>query len=280
VKNAAIAAASLLLHASSNLLLFAPNCWRTCGSDVFVVLFSLGGFEFSRRRSTPTVGISHVASHIHVAGAGRNAFSQRFLNDMQIARLALFEVNEKRLPEKEAALSWDQALGKVINHPTGVIGSDRRSLGRRDSSMACRSHHRNASHSAQAALISRFRPEFISWMSLCHRDSPSVYWIASAKDAPDSSQPKYFIAGLGFLSASSHQPLAGLVIATQLACGSVPDWPLFACEQQRDEPGTFATAAARYDGLRAYHCDQPPFKKIFGAIKRRFSVQNWGAKPA
>src|ERR1700751_1876913 len=103
VKNAAIAAASLLLHASSHLLLFAPDCWRSRGSDVFVCSVFIGGVEISGRRSTPTAGISHVASHIHVAGARRNAFSQRFLNDMQIARLAVFDVNEKRS-------CWKQSL--------------------------------------------------------------------------------------------------------------------------------------------------------------------------
>ena len=41
------------------------------------------------------MGISQVASHVHVAGGRRNAFSQRFLNDMQIARHVLFGVNEK-----------------------------------------------------------------------------------------------------------------------------------------------------------------------------------------
>jgi len=41
---------------------------------------------------------------------------------MQIARLALFEVNEKKeLLEKEPNLSWDQAVAKVISHSTRPI---------------------------------------------------------------------------------------------------------------------------------------------------------------
>src|SRR6516225_8109636 len=96
VKNAAIAAASLLLHASSNLLLFAPNCWPSCGSDVLVCsVFIWGGVEISHRRLTPTVGISHVASNVRVAGGKENAFGQRSPSNMQIARLVLFGVNIK-----------------------------------------------------------------------------------------------------------------------------------------------------------------------------------------
>jgi hypothetical protein len=45
-------------------------------------------------RRWPAAGMSQVASNIHITG-GRNDFSQRSLSNMQIARLALFEVNEK-----------------------------------------------------------------------------------------------------------------------------------------------------------------------------------------
>jgi hypothetical protein len=38
--------------------------------------------------------MSHVASNIRVPG-GKSIFGQRSLSNMQIARLALFEVNEK-----------------------------------------------------------------------------------------------------------------------------------------------------------------------------------------
>jgi hypothetical protein len=49
--------------------------------------------------------MSHVARNIRVAGAKENTFGQRSLSNMQIARLALFEVNEKKeLLEKEPAL--------------------------------------------------------------------------------------------------------------------------------------------------------------------------------
>src|SRR5215469_9639717 len=52
-------------------------------------------------RRWPAAGMSHVASNIHVAGR-RNAFSQRSLSNVQIARLALLEVNEK-MPGRCAA---------------------------------------------------------------------------------------------------------------------------------------------------------------------------------
>src|SRR5262249_41536575 len=52
-------------------------------------------------RRWPAAGMSHVASNIHVAGR-RNAFSQRSLSNVQIARLALLEVNEK-MPGRYAA---------------------------------------------------------------------------------------------------------------------------------------------------------------------------------
>jgi hypothetical protein len=69
---------------------------------------------------------------------------------MQIARLALFGVNEKKeLPEKEPALSWDQAVVKVINLPLDQSAVIDGAWTGRDSSMACRSHLRTAMHGAR-----------------------------------------------------------------------------------------------------------------------------------
>ena len=73
----------------------------------------------TRLRSPSLVGIFSVTSNIRVAGGKENTFGQSSLNNMQIARLALFEVNEKKeLLEKEPNLSWDQAVAKVISHST------------------------------------------------------------------------------------------------------------------------------------------------------------------
>jgi len=58
--------------------------WPICWAKVFID--SSRGFRMVGRR-WPAAGMFHVASNIHVAG-GRNAFSQRSLCNMQIARLA------------------------------------------------------------------------------------------------------------------------------------------------------------------------------------------------
>jgi hypothetical protein len=53
----------------------------------------------------PAFGMCHIATNIRVS-RGKNTFGQRSLSNMQIARLALFEVSEIReLLEKELALS-------------------------------------------------------------------------------------------------------------------------------------------------------------------------------
>jgi hypothetical protein len=53
-------------------------------------------------RGWPGSGFSQVARNIRVAGAKRTPSVKGLLRDMQIARLALFEVNEK-MPERRAA---------------------------------------------------------------------------------------------------------------------------------------------------------------------------------
>jgi hypothetical protein len=71
--------------------------------------------------------MSHVASNIHVAG-GRNAFSQKSLSNMQIARLAVLEVNEKmrgrcaatKAFRHEGAQPWAAPLGDVSPNRLGV----------------------------------------------------------------------------------------------------------------------------------------------------------------
>jgi len=74
-----------------------------CETSRAFIVFS-GEFRISRRLTTQ-LRDSRVASNIRVAGGKENTFGQRSLSDMQIARLALFEVNEKKeLLEKEPAL--------------------------------------------------------------------------------------------------------------------------------------------------------------------------------
>src|SRR5262249_51696817 len=94
-------------------------------------------------RRWPAAGMSHVASNIHVAGR-RNAFSQRSLSNVQIARLALLEVNEK-MPGRYAATKavrhggaqpwaapWGcqaQSFGKPGLRTSGFAGSGRIGVG-------------------------------------------------------------------------------------------------------------------------------------------------------
>ena len=58
------------------------------------IIFSQWVLEWSCR-GRPASGFSHVARNIRVAGAKRTPLVKGLLRDMQIARVALFEVNEK-----------------------------------------------------------------------------------------------------------------------------------------------------------------------------------------
>jgi hypothetical protein len=69
--------------------------WLLAHFPAKVFIVSSKDFRMVGRR-WPAAGMSHVASNIHVAG-GRNAFNQRSLNNVQIARLAYSKSMKKCL---------------------------------------------------------------------------------------------------------------------------------------------------------------------------------------
>src|SRR5215469_11072686 len=83
------------------------------------------------RRGWPASGFSQVARNIRVAGAKRTPLVKGLLRDMLIARLALFEVNEK-MRERCAAMKGARANA---HHPgtARLYVVSRLRVGRQDS---------------------------------------------------------------------------------------------------------------------------------------------------
>jgi hypothetical protein len=84
--------------AASASCLFQASKQRCETSGAFIVF---SGCLNSVCRPTTCFGISHVASNVRVAGGKENAFGQRSLSDMQIARFVPSKVNEKNAIEAD-----------------------------------------------------------------------------------------------------------------------------------------------------------------------------------